>query len=120
MIERLQRIATNLARFRRLIVAIAGLTFVLLLLSLLNVFGLNSDLLLIPSIITFSWAITLFSVSGLFVTIPEKAERGAKWKQRISSSMRRGSLWVLAFLTIALTLSLILLSYQLLRIWVIS
>ena len=115
MIERLQRIATFLERLRLLIFIMGGLSIVFVLLSLLENPWLTGDGLLIPSILGFCWSATLFSISKLFAVIPVKLNRDARFRDRLSVSLRRGALWVLGVLTMFLTLSVLILSYQLLR-----
>lgn len=117
MIERLQRIATFLERLRLLIAIIAGLSIVFVLLSLVENPWLADDELLIPSILGFCWAATLYSISMLFAVVPEKPKAEAGLRDRLSYKLRSAGLWVLALLIVTLTLSVVVLSFQLLRAW---
>lgn len=117
MIERLQRIATFLDRLRLLIFVIGGFSLVVVLLSLLETPWLKGDELLIPSILGFCWAATFYSISKLFVVVPGEPGSAAGFRDRLSARLRRGVLWVLGALMIALTISVMVLSYQLLRAW---
>ncbi len=117
MIERLQRIATFLARFRLLLVVMAGFSLVLLLLSVLENPWLSDDALLIPSILAFCWALILYSISELFLAVPPVPAPDAGFRMRFSVSLRRLLLWILGLLCLASSAALLLLSYQLLRTW---
>jgi hypothetical protein len=116
MIERLQRIATFLERLRWLLIILGGLSMAGILLSLIETHWLSGDALLIPAILAFCWAATLYSISKLFTRVPAKPAAEAGFRDRLSAQLRRGALWVLAVVMIALTFSVMILSYQLLRI----
>ncbi|PCI77468.1 MAG: hypothetical protein COB20_08145 [SAR86 cluster bacterium] len=117
MIERLQRIATILARFRLSIFVLAGFSLVVLVLSVLENPLLDSDTLLMPAILGFCWALMLYSTAELFQVIPGKASSEATFRRRMAVRVRRGILWVLGTLTIASAAALFILSYQLMRVW---
>ena len=117
MIERLQRIATILARFRLPIFVLGGFSLVVLVLSVLDNPLLDNDTLLMPTILGFSWALMLYSTGELFQAIPGKASSEATFRRRMAVRVRRGILWVLGILTIASTSALLVLSYQILRVW---
>jgi hypothetical protein len=117
MIERLQLIASFLHRLRLLIVA-AGLAFLLAFgLSLFELGGLNGRDHLIPSLLGFSWAITLFSCASLFLQVPPLPAAGSGFRIRWRIKLRRGLLWLLGIFMIGLTSALLILSYKLLSTW---
>ena len=117
MIERLQRIATVLARFRLPLFVLAGFSLVVLVLSVLDNPLLDNDRLLMPAILGFCWALMLYSTGELFQEIPGKAGSEATFHRRMGVRVRRGILWVLGILTIAGAAGLLILSYQLTRVW---
>ena len=117
MIERLQRIATVLARFRLSLFVLAGFSLVVLVLSVLDNPLLDNDRLLMPAILGFCWALMLYSTGELFQEIPGKAGSEATFRRRMGVRVRRGILWVLGILTIAGAAGLLILSYQLTRVW---
>ena len=117
MIERLQRIATVLARFRLSLFVLAGFSLVVLVLSVLDNPLLDNDRLLMPAILGFCWALMLYSTGELFQEIPGKAGNEATFRRRMGVRVRRGILWVLGILTIAGAAGLLILSYQLTRVW---
>ena len=117
MIERLQRIATVLARFRLSIVVLAGFSLAVLVLSVLDNSLLDSDTLLMPAILGFCWGLMLYSTGELFQEIPDKAGSEATFRRRMAVRVRRGMLWILGILTIVSVAALLMLSYQLMRVW---
>jgi fatty acid desaturase len=117
MIERLQRIATILARFRLPLFVLAGFSLVVLVLSVLDNPLLDNDRLLMPAILGLCWALMLYSTGELFQEIPHKAGSEATFRRRMGVRVRRGILWVLGLLTIVSAAGLLILSYQLMRVW---
>ncbi|MDA1370837.1 MAG: hypothetical protein O2971_08775 [Proteobacteria bacterium] len=120
MIERLQTIASFLSRFRVLIYLL-GLVFVgLFLLSLFEVSTAAEYDLLIPSIVGFCWALTLYCFSTLFISVPQRPDPKAKFWARWRSKFKRGLFWELAILLLLLTAAVLILSFQLLRTWMMA
>ncbi|MBL6904814.1 MAG: hypothetical protein ISR27_04710 [Pseudomonadales bacterium] len=117
MIERLQRIATILVRFRLPIFVLAGFSSVIIVLSLLENPWLDGDSLLMPSILGLCWALMFYSTGELFQGVPDKAAAEDAFRRRAGVRVRRVLLWILGILTIISAVALLLLSYQLLRIW---
>ena len=117
MIERLQRIATILVRFRLPIFVLAGFSCVIIVLSLLDNPWLDGDSLLMPAILGLCWPLMLYSTGELFQNVPGKAAAEDVFRQQAAVRVRRILLWILGILTIISALALLLLSYQLLRIW---
>jgi len=117
MIERLQRIATTLRRFRLLILVLGIVSAGVFSLSLFQNPWLDGDVWLIPSLVALCWSLTLLSLTLLFINIPPRAEKSDGWRKRLSVFIRRGLLWDLALLFVILSLTVLLLSYQLLRTW---
>lgn len=118
MIERLQRIATILVRIRLPIFVLAGFSLLVLVLSVLDNPLLHSDALLMPAILGFCWALMLFSTGELFQHVPDEASAEDSLRDRMATRLRRGVLWLLAVLTLASGAALLLLSYQLMRVWI--
>tara|TARA_B110000858_G_scaffold198432_1_gene264909 strand:+ start:2797 stop:3153 length:357 start_codon:yes stop_codon:yes gene_type:complete len=117
MIERLQRIATILARFRLPIFVLAGFSLLVFVLSVQDNPLLDNDSLLMPAIIGFCWALLLYSTGELFRDIPAKAGPGATFRRRMALRVKRGIRWILAMLTIVSAVALFILSYKLMRVW---
>ena len=120
MIERLQRIATFLNRLMPLIYIGGVFSLGVLLLSVLDASWPGHDEYMIPSLLGFWWALSLFSLGSLFKHVPALAESGAGLQDRLAITLRRGLLWVFGLLIVALGLALLVLSYQLLRTWAMS
>jgi hypothetical protein len=117
MIERLQRIATILVRFRLPIFVLGGFSLVALVLSVLDNPLLDNDALLMPAILGFCWALMLYSAGELFQAVPDKAGSEATFRRRMGVRVRRGMLWILGVLMMASAAALVILSYQLMRVW---
>tara|TARA_B110000444_G_scaffold259879_1_gene305017 strand:+ start:305 stop:661 length:357 start_codon:yes stop_codon:yes gene_type:complete len=117
MIERLQRIATILVKFRLPIFVMAGFSLLVLVLSVLDNPLLGNDSLLMPAIIGFCWALLLYSTGELFRDIPSKAGTETTFLRRMALRVRRGIRWMLAMLIIMSAAALFILSYKLMRVW---
>jgi len=74
----------------------------------------------IPALLVFSWAITLYSFAGLFAFPPSHPESGAPLRSLLSLRIRRGALWCLALVMLAMSLALVVLTWQLLRTWYVG
>ena len=116
MIERLQKFAKVLSRIRYILLLLAGACAVLVLLSLIDNPWLSDDRWLLYSFMGFLWVLMLYTASQVFPRLPPAVASAENWRQRLSYRLRRGMMWLLAVLFLSLTLSLILLSYQLLRV----
>lgn len=116
MIERLQRIATFLHRFQSLLLLLAIAGFIVLVTSFFDNPWIDPDQWLIPSLAFTLWALVLFSLSSLFHAVPAPADASMGWRERLSRRLRRGGLWILGLMFVLLSLSLLMLTYQLLRV----
>ena len=117
MIERLQRIATFLYQFRLFIIALGIVSLGVCAVSLFQNPWIDGEVWLIPGVLCQSWSLALYSVIALFQQVPVKADKSEGWRIRISNSIRRGVLWLVALSFVFLTGALFILSYQLLRVW---
>lgn len=117
MIERLQRIATFLHRFRLFFAALGAVSLGVFSLSLFQNPWLEGDIWMIPGLIAFCWALALYSLLAMFQHIPAKVDKSEGWRKRMSVSIRRGALWLAGVSIILLSGALLILSYQLLRTW---
>ena len=116
MIERLQKFAKVLSRIRYILLLLAGACAVLVLLSLIDNPWLSDDRWLLYSFMGFLWVLMLYTVSQVFARLPPPVESAENWRQRLSYRLHRGMMWLMAMLFLSLSVSLILLSYQLLRV----
>ena len=120
MIERFKRIATILKRFRLIVILCAFFSFFMMLLSFSQNRWLNGEFWLIPSLLAFGWFLLFFSMGELFASVPELLEKQASWTSKVSNAIRRAGYKILAIILLVVCLSLIILSYQLLRTWYIG
>ena len=117
MIERLQRIATILHRFRALITFLGITSFGVFSISMFNNPWIDGNVWLIPSLLLLCWSLALFSLLSLFQRIPDKVDKTSPWRKRLSNSFRRGAYWLAGAAFVALSSALLMLTYQLLRAW---
>ena len=116
MIERLQKFAKVLSRIRYILLLLAGACAVLTLLSLIDNPWLSDDRWLPLQFHGFSvGAYAVHSKPGI-CALPPPVESAENWRQRLSYRLHRGMMWLMAMLFMILSVSLILLSYQLLRV----
>ncbi|NKB34645.1 MAG: hypothetical protein GKR91_16250 [Pseudomonadales bacterium] len=115
MIERLQRIATFLHRFRLFIIALGVASFGIFAISLFQNPWIDGEVWLIPSLLSLSWSLALYTAIALFQHIPERVDKSEGWRKRTSIAIRRGALWLAGASFLLLSGALIVLSYQLLR-----
>jgi hypothetical protein len=120
MIERLQRIATLLHPFRGLMLLLAGLACVLAGISLLRTGWTQADVVTIPALLLFSWSLTAFSLAGLFSAPVKHPGPGSSWHKRCLFKLHRAALWCLGLVMLGVGLTLLLLTWQLLRTWLVS
>ena len=120
MIERLKIFATHIQRFMPLVVLTGIISLFFAGTSLFNIDGLPGDEALIPGLVLFCWALMLYCFARLFISVPERPARGASLKLRIAVALRRGVLWLFAIATLLLSLVLVVLSYELVRVWLDS
>ena len=120
MIERFKRIATILKRFRLIVILCAFFSFLMMLLSFSQNRWFNGEFWLIPSLLAFGWSLLFFSMGELFASVPELLEKQASWTSKVSNAIRRAGYKILAIILLVVCLSLIILSYQLLRTWYIG
>ena len=116
MIERLQVIATHLRRFRLLMALLALLSLTVLLLSLLESPWVSGADLIIPSILSFTWAATLFSFANVFAQVPIPPTAGAGWRARLGYRIHYMLFWILGLIMLALSTTLIVLTFKLVNI----
>jgi len=116
MIERLQLIATHLRRFRLLMAVLSLLSLTVLLMSLLESPWLSGEDFIIPSVLSFTWAVTLFSFANVFAQIPVPPVAGAGWRARLGYRLRHLLFWVLGLMMLALSATLVVLTFKLVNI----
>lgn len=116
MIERLHLIASILARIQGLILGLAILFAGLFVYSLFQ-FRADGDSLMMPAIAGFCWAAVLYACARLFARIPEKPGPHHGFTRRLSLRLRRAAMGLMAIIMLALTLMVLVVSYQLIRTW---
>jgi len=120
LIDRLGRIAVIVQRGRWLWIALALAAAVLIAASVVENPWLEDDRWLMPGIVALCWPLTLLSFGRLFDSVPPAATDNMSWRGRLSRRLHRGMLWLLGLAMIGLTLAVLLLTWQLLRVWFMS
>jgi len=120
LIDRLGRIAVIVQRGRWLWIALALAAAVLIAASVVENRWLADDRWLMPGIVALCWLLTLLSFGRLFDAVPPAATDNMPWRGRFSRRLHRGMLWLLGLAMIGLTLAVLLLTWQLLRVWFMS
>lgn len=120
MIERLQRIARIVQKLRWILPPLAAASAVLAFASVIENPWLADDRWLMPGVVALCWALVLLSFGGLFESVPPEPTREMPWHRRLARKMQRGLLWLLGLAMIGLTGAVLLLSWQLLRVWMMS
>ena len=120
MIERLHSIARIIQRLRWIWFLLVLASAAAAVASVVDNPWLADDRWLMPGVVVLCWSLTLLSFGGLFESVPPEAARESPWHRRFARKLQRGLLWLLGLAMIGLTGALLLLSWQLLRVWAMS
>lgn len=120
MIDRLGRIAATVQRGRWLWLLLVAASLVIVAASAVSNPWLADDRWLMPGVVALCWALVLLSFGRLFESVPPEPTRKMPWHRRLVRKMQRGLLWLLGLAMIGLTGAVLLLSWQLLRVWMMS
>ena len=117
MLESFQKLALFLRPVRPL--AFAGL-FLFAVMFAWNTIGVadkSGEQLVIPSIVGFLWALSVYSFIATFQHVPVKADSQASFLAKLKVAFRRAPYWVLAFLALISSGAVLILSYRLFSVW---
>ncbi|MFK7863431.1 MAG: hypothetical protein AB8B95_04290 [Pseudohongiellaceae bacterium] len=117
MLERLQTIAKVFSRIRWLLFLLGIVGALGFAASLFELSILQGQQLMMPSLVVLFWASTCLCFISLFSQVPPAIEPDAGAIQRWKRGIHRASYRVLGTLMVLLSLSLVILSYQLIRAW---
>ena len=120
MIDRLGRIARAVQRLRRLWCLLALASALTVVASIVPDLWLADDRWLMPGLAALCWSLTLLSFGRLFESVPPQATGKLSWLGRLRRRLHRGLLWLLGLAMIGLSAAVLLLSWQLLRVWTMS
>lgn len=117
MLERLKRIAVRLAPIRKwvLLLAIVALGAIAYVLSTSQTQA--EDIYLIPTLVLFIWSLTVYSFLGVFSNIPPMPISGQTLLRRLLMRVKRFFYYVLLTLFAAMSLFLVITSWQLAGAW---
>ncbi len=120
MIERLQGIARTIQKLRWILGLLALAAVAAVFASLVANPWLADDRWLMPGVVALCWSLALLSFGRMFESVPPAATRDMPWHRRLARKMQRGLLWLLGLAMIGLSVAVLLLSWQLLRVWMMS
>ena len=117
MLESFQKFALFLQPVKPL--AFAGL-FLFAVMFAWNTIGAadgSGELMVIPSIVGFLWALSVYSFIASFQHVPVKADSQDSFLAKLKAAFRRAPYWVLAFLALTSSVAILVLSYRLFSVW---
>ncbi len=117
MIDRLGRIAVMVQRGRWLWLLLVVASLALVAASAVSNPWLADDRWLMPGVVALCWSLTLLSFGRLFESVPPRATRDMAWRRRLARGMHRGMLRVLGLAMLGLSAAVLVLTWQLLRVW---
>ncbi len=120
MIEYLQRIARVVQKLRWLLIPLLPLFTALVALSVVSNPWFADDRWLMPGVAGLCWTLVLLSGGVLFETVPPKPSPEMPWLRRMRMNLHRGLMWLLGAAMIGLTGAVLVLSWNLLRVWIWS
>ncbi|MCY4358811.1 MAG: hypothetical protein OXD01_14970 [Gammaproteobacteria bacterium] len=115
MIELLQIIAFLLRPWRLLLLGMSVFSLLLAGLSVTDNPWLASDEWLVPAVVSLMWSLMFYSLSFLFLSVPPQPDSNAQWRYRLVVRVIRTGLGLLALGFVALSLALLVLTWQLVR-----
>lgn len=117
MLESFKKFALFLRPVRPL--AFAGL-FLFAVMFVWNTIGAadgSGERWVIPSVVGFLWALSVYSFIASFQHVPVKADSQASFLAKLKAVLRRVPYWVLAFLALTSSVAVLILSYRLFSVW---
>lgn len=78
---------------------------------------LSGAQIMMPSLVMLFWAMVGLSFGSLFAEVPQPLPADAPMTHRIGRKLQRACYWLVGALMIGLVISLLVLSYQLIRAW---
>ncbi len=120
MIDRLARVARLVRKWGWLCWLLAFAAAAMMAASVIPNPWLAGDRWLMLGVVALCWALALLSFGRLFESVPPPATAKMPWRERLGRRMKRGLLWLLGVAMIGLAGAIVLLSWQLLRVWMMS
>jgi hypothetical protein len=117
MLERLKRLAIRLAPIRQLILLLAFLALIAMAYVLATSGTQAEDIYLIPSLVLFIWSLTVYSFLGIFSGISPTPISGQTLLRRLLMRVKRFFYYLLLALFAAMSLFLVVTSWQLAGAW---
>lgn len=117
MLRKLKHFAIRYAALRVPALLMALLMIPVILWILFTSHTQAQDIYLIPALVPFAWLLLLYAMLSLFPAIPDRASRELPWYERFPIAWRRGLYGVLAVMMLLVTLSLVVITLQLMGAW---
>ena len=117
MLETLSAISTRLYWSKPFVVILGLICAGLFILSILDLGYVDSEILLIPSLLCGLWSSLYFILLTTFPSLPPSPGSDVKFFEKVKMQFFRGIYYLLGIIFIALTVAVILISFKLLNVW---
>ncbi|MCZ6560473.1 MAG: hypothetical protein O6931_06260 [Gammaproteobacteria bacterium] len=72
---------------------------------------------MIPSIVGFLWALSVYSFIGSFQHVPARANSQHSFLAKLMAALRRLRYWILALLALISSVAVLFVTYRLFAVW---
>ncbi len=120
MLKRLQSWAARLSPLARPLLAVIALVLAGIAVLMVGPESLQREMLLIPALLLFVWLVLVYAFINLFAAVPDVASSDAGLWRRLCVAMQRGFYYLFAMLMAALTVAVVVTTFQLTMAWLRS
>ena len=117
MLDRLHRIAAWLLPARTLFLGVATFGFLFIVISLFMETGGEEGMFVIPSLVLFLWALSVYVFILNFAEIPGKAGPDDRLMRRAWQRGKRAWYWLVALMFLVTTAMALFISFRLISVW---
>ena len=117
MIDKLQRLAHAIRILRLPSIVIGSISFISIAVIALTSRSHAEDRFLIPSIVTFLWAMSTNALITTFRSIPGKPDKSLRFFGKLERNFSRGLYWLVGLAFVGTTLAVLLATYRLVSFW---
>jgi hypothetical protein len=117
MLDRLNRIACKLLRFRTLFLGLALFGFLALMTSLFAETGRDQGLFTMPALTLFLWALAVYVFILNFAVIPQREMQEGGLARRVWQRLQRAWYWLVGLFFLVTTLVLLYVTARIVTLW---